>query len=337
MRYRFPSKPVKCLFLGAGLALVAQMSQAADDPTTILFIGNSFTHGNYQPTLRYNAANVHDLNGSGYGGVPGIFKKLTDEAGLNYDVSIEAVSGQSLQYHYNNKLSQIGSASWDDVVMHDYSTLNASAAGNPSSLYQYSKALEQYIHAGSTNANANADADVYLMETWARADQVYNTPGGFWNGTSIEKMGGDLHDAYYNAAAMDPNIEGVIPVGDSFLRAVHSGVADSNPYDGIDSGKVNLWNVDSYHASAWGSYLEALTIYGQITGLDPRSVGGADGAASDLGISSSQAIALQNIAFEQLQVAAVPEPETYALMLAGLGIVGWVAAKRKRSAHALAA
>ena len=30
-----------------------------------------------------------------------------------------------------------------------------------------------------------------------------------------------------------------------------------------------------------------------------------------------------------LSVAAVPEPETYALMLAGLGVVGWVARRRQ--------
>ncbi len=29
-------------------------------------------------------------------------------------------------------------------------------------------------------------------------------------------------------------------------------------------------------------------------------------------------------------VAAVPEPETYALMLAGLGLVGWVASRRRK-------
>jgi hypothetical protein len=322
---------LRWLVAASGLTLFTQISQAAD-PTTILFIGNSFTHGNYAPTLHYNAANVTDLNGTGYGGVPGIFKKITDEAGLDFNVSIEAVSGQSLQYHYQNKLSLIGSQSWDDVVMHDYSTLNAADAGNPANLYQYSKLLEQYIHDPGTNSKANPSANVYLMETWARADQVYNTPGGHWNGTSIEQMGSDLHNAYYEAAAQDPNIAGVIPVGDSFLLAIHNNVADRDPYDGIDPGKINIWNVDSYHASAWGSYLEALTEFGQITGLDPRSVGADDQAAIDLGISATQAVALQDIAFEELQVAAVPEPGTFAMLALGLGMMGWVIRKRRSAA-----
>ena len=34
-----------------------------------------------------------------------------------------------------------------------------------------------------------------------------------------------------------------------------------------------------------------------------------------------------------LNVAAVPEPETYAMLLAGLGAIGWAARRRKRAPH----
>ena len=74
-------------------------------PTSILFAGNSYTFGRVDPVMSYNAANVHDLtaamnvaNSGGsnpyephpWGGVPGIFKQFTVEAGLDYDVSISA-------------------------------------------------------------------------------------------------------------------------------------------------------------------------------------------------------------------------------------------------------
>ena len=33
-----------------------------------------------------------------------------------------------------------------------------------------------------------------------------------------------------------------------------------------------------------------------------------------------------------IQVVAVPEPETYAMMVAGLGLIGWIGARRRKSA-----
>jgi hypothetical protein len=269
----------------------------------ILFIGNSFFHGQYEPTLHYNAANVLDLNGSGYGGVPGIFKQLTVDAGLNYTATIEAVSGQSLQYHYTNKLALIGSKAFDIVVMADYSTLDQSDPGNPAKLLKYSRLLEQYVH-GGTNPHPNPKARVFLMGTWARADQLYHTPGGHWDGKTVEQMANDLQTAYLQAAAQDPAIEAVIPVGEADARAVTEGVADRNPYDNVVDGIVKVWNVDNYHASAWASYLEALVLFGRITGLDPRSLSPDGAAPKGLGITSVQASAAQNIAWEQLAQAA---------------------------------
>jgi len=317
--------------IGGAVAAVVLAAQAAPaSATDILFIGNSFIDS---PFISYGGVGVVDLNGTGYSGVAGLFKTFTEQAGLDYNVSVELRGGSSLQYHYTNKLAQIGSSAWDTVIMHDYSTLDSAAPGDPTKLNTYSALLEQYIHgtnADFANANANPDAEVFLMQTWARADQVYNTPSSPWYGTSLEQMAGDLHDAYYGAAWANTEIDGVIPAGDAWLLAVQTGIADRNPYDGIDPGKMDVWGPDHYHQSAFGSYLEALTIFGKVTGVDPRSLGSNETAATVLGLSPIDAVTAQVVAYQTLQIAPVPEPATYAMLFSGLGIVGWVSARRRR-------
>ena len=61
----------------------------------------------------------------------------------------------------------------------------------------------------------------------------------------------------------------------------------------------------------------APTIFGRITGLGPRSLGAAETAAAQLGISQAQATAMQQLAFEQL-AAPVPEPSSWAMLAGGL-------------------
>ena len=278
-------------------------SNAVQPPARqILFIGNSFTHGGFDPAMHYNATNVSDLDATGYGGVPGIFKQLTVEAGLNYTVAIEAVSGQTLQYHDQNKLPQIGAKRWDVVVMQDYSTLDPNDPGNPANLVTYSKLIEQYVH-GAGNPNANPAALVYLLATWARADELYATPGGHWYGDTVEQMDADLAAAYAQAAANDAAITGVLPVGDGFELAIEDDIADRNPYDGIDAKKVNEWNTDGHHASAWGSYLESLIVFGRITGVDPRTLGKHCAAAQGLGLTPHDAVRAQKTAYKELKAA----------------------------------
>ena len=77
----------------------------------------------------------------------------------------------------------------------------------------------------------------------------------------------------------------MIPVGEAWTRAMQTGVADPNPYDGIEAGKLNLWTYDHYHASTHGYYLEALVIFGSLTGRDPRSLGDNECSAFELGLS----------------------------------------------------
>jgi hypothetical protein len=81
---------------------------------------------------------------------------------------------------------------------------------------------------------------------------------------------------------------------------MQTGIADANPYDGIDAGKLNLWTHDSYHASTHGYYLQALVIFGTLTGRDPRSLGDAECSGNELGMSRAEVRALQQVAFDQI-------------------------------------
>ena len=288
-------------------------AQAKPAPTVILFVGNSFLHGKYPPVLNYNTENVKDENfglpkedprfenhpeePGPWSGIPGIFKKLTDEAGLNYEVHFEAISGKTLKYHYDNALSVIQQPKWNAVVMHDNSAwpLPTRRTGHPEVFREYAAKLEQAIH------TANPQARVYLYATWARADLTYPT-GKAYSGLPVDSMAADLHAAYYDMLRQDPKLAGVAPAGDAWLRAIQAGTAMRDPYT-PEAGKLNLWAVDYYHPSKWGSYLNACVLFGEITGRDPRSLGGAEQAAAALGIAPAEAVSLQRVAAEQVLAA----------------------------------
>ena len=301
------------LSLAAWLANYPAAAQTKPKPTVILFVGNSYIHGAKPPMLNYNAAAITDENftpnRSGqfrrmyanepgpWGGVPGIFKKFTDEAGLNYEVHIEAISGQTLQFHYDSALAIIRQPRWDRVIMHDLSTrpLPSRRGGQPERFREYATKLEQAIH------TANPAAQVYFYQTWVGASLVY-PPNGAYAGLPLDSMTHDLHAAYYGLARQNGHIAGVAPAGDAWLRAIQQGVAMPNPY-APEPAKMNLWEADHRHPSRWGAYLSACVVFGEITGRDPRKLGSAEQAAAALGITPTQAVALQRVAYEQLRAA----------------------------------
>jgi len=226
--------------------------------------------------------------------MPALFKAFSQQAGLNYNVSLETQGGVGIDWHLRNKASVIGQRPWDVVVMHGYSTLDEKKPGDPAKLISNTKHMAELL------AIRNPRVDVRLLATWPRADQTYE-PTGAWYGKSIEAMGRDVRSGYDQAAAAAaPIVKGVIPVGEAWLRAMTSGMADPNPYDGIEAGKLDLWAKDHYHASRYGSYLEALVVFGAITGHDPRSLGENECAAFELGLSTVQAATLQKVAFDEL-------------------------------------
>jgi len=288
------------LSLVAGVMLALSVP-AAQTATSVLFIGNSFTFAGGSPVRFYRADTVTDLNNEGTGGVPALFKSFTQQAGLSYDVFLETRGGSGLDFHLENKLDVIGKRGWDTVVMHGYSMLDAQKPRDPAKLIATSKQMADVLR------SRNPKVEIYLMATWSRADQTYPA-GGAWAGQPIETMARDVRAAYDRAAAGAPGVKAVIPVGEAWSRAIQAGVADSNPYDGIDAGKLNLWTYDHYHGSAHGYYLEALVIFGALTGRDPRSLGDNECSAYELGFARPQVKALQQVAFDQLASAGGMKP-----------------------------
>jgi len=267
---------------------------------SVLFIGNSFTFAYGSPVRYYRADSVTDLNGGGQGGVPALFKSFAAEAGLSYDVFLETEPGVGIDWHLAHKLDVIGRRPWDAVVMHGFSTLDTKKPGDPALLIASVRQMSEFLRA------KNPKVDIRIMATWPRADQTYQAPGA-WYGKPIEAMAHDVREGYDRAAEATPGLK-VIPVGDAWIRAMHTGIADSNPYDGIEADKVNLWSYDSYHASTYGYYLEALVIFGALTGRDPRSLGERECSAFELGLSLAQAAALQQVAFDQLAAEGTLSP-----------------------------
>jgi hypothetical protein len=292
-RTRRPAYPVLLL----GLLLVASSSSAA----SLLFIGNSFTFAYGSPVRFYRPDTVTDLNGSGQGGVPALFKSFTVEAGLSYEVYLETQPGVGIDWHLDHKLDVIGKRPWDAVVMHGFSTLDPKKPGDPAVLIATVRQMTEFLRV------KNPAVEIRLMSTWPRADQIY-LPAGAWYGKPVETMAKDIRDGYNLAAAGSPGVKAVIPVGDAWIRAMHTGVADPNPYDGIEAGKLNLWTYDGYHASTFGYYLEALLVFGSLTGQDPRSLGNLECSGFELGLSPAQVGALQQLAYDQLAAEGAINP-----------------------------
>ncbi|HSI18348.1 MAG TPA: PEP-CTERM sorting domain-containing protein, partial [Sphingomonas sp.] len=245
----------------AGCAALALFVGNAASAKTILFVGNSFTQGAHSPVRAYRPDLVTDLNGTGIGGVPALFKTFAEESGLDFTVSLETEGGKGLEFHYATRRQLIDHA-WDVVVLQGLSTLDRKNPGDPTIHVENAALLAAMFK------RANPAAEIDLVSTWSRADQTYLSTG-HWHGRPITAMADDLAAASRLALQRSRDIKQAVPVGAAWNRAIAEKVADANPYDGTTFGQVDLWTYDQYHASIYGYYLEALVVFGQVTGVDP--------------------------------------------------------------------
>jgi hypothetical protein len=161
------------------LAVLAAAAQAA--PPSILFVGNSYTFGRVDPVMSYNNAKVDDMTRPRpdlpdpnftetagtrawephpWGGVPGIFTQLADQAGVEFYVSMSTRNAASLRGHFLNTANadwdlrgNIAKRMWDIVVLQEQSdaalpTGRGSNANFPQ-FSAYADKIEKYIHAGT--------------------------------------------------------------------------------------------------------------------------------------------------------------------------------------------
>lgn len=168
---------MKRLTLAAVSCLVATAVHAT--PVSVLFVGNSYTFGHHDPAMSYYSDKVRDLtapvpdtsfeNTTGarpyqphpWGGVAGIFKHLTDQAGLEYDVALSTRNAASLQGHFLNSnpagwdmRGNIALQAWDKVVLQEQSarplTRRTNAAGddlgsNPEYFRFYADRIREFV------------------------------------------------------------------------------------------------------------------------------------------------------------------------------------------------
>jgi hypothetical protein len=272
------------------LILASLLFAAPTSAKSILFVGNSFTFGANSPVMTWNTKSVTDLNHDGVSGMPALLKRFATESGLHFEVSLETAAGRSLDWHWHNRRAVLDRP-WDIVVLQEYSTLDPDRPGDPTRLLSASRQFATMFR------ERNPKAKIGLVATWSRPDQTFLS-GGHWAGKPIERMALDIRQADDRALRSSGKINWVIPVGQAFSCAIASGIADANPYDGIDAGKIDLWADDHYHASTAGYYLEALTVFARVTARDPRKLGPRESAARELGLVPALASKLQQIAYD---------------------------------------
>ncbi|MFC4257259.1 PEP-CTERM sorting domain-containing protein [Altererythrobacter xixiisoli] len=258
----------------------------------VLFVGNSFTQGSYAQIQRYGSAGVTDLNRQDTGGVPGMFKLFTQQAGLDYAVYQETSLGVDLDWHARIK-PEVFQQPWDVVVIQEYSLLNARSAMDSKISIQSINSITEALK------RANPDVTIHLMVNWARADQIF-IPSGLWHGKPPADAFDAMATAFADLKARTPLVDRLIPVGPAWKNAIEQGVARANPYDTARNQAVSLWTSDNVHASPYGHYLQTLVIFGALTGQDPRSLGENEQVARDFSLRPEVTQRMKAVAAETL-------------------------------------
>lgn len=264
------------------------------------------------------------------------------------------VNGQSVSTRGNPTSFQSGV----NKLIGDIDTADKTA-GKPNAaitLYQ-TPPIASY---GFTSSNPNAP--IFGSSTVAQqgGNKAYAPYVGDAN--PIAAMASDLHNAYlaeaaaFNAANPTKSQVGVALAGDAWVTAINQGTAQLNPFlVNEPKGQIDLWDSNpllacctvpiGYHPSSYGDFLDALVLFGQITGINPETLVAewnttnpfySNSASYALGISPGIADRLAIAAEDTLlaggpSVAAVPEASTWSMMILGFAGIAFATYRRRRT------
>lgn len=178
--------------------------------------------------------------------------------------------------------------------------------------YTNLKDMNPYLKIGETNYNQTMG-------------QIFKAPGGTLQSFEFYAVSGYRGHAKFGIVAWD----GAWPVGNTLYSApvTYFGGAQTLSFNDISLAlKPNTEYLAVISAYGSGS-LENLVLQGS------ASDGGLGGAARIRYVPWGEWLrtSTPNIAFTASFISAVPEPETYAMLLTGLGLIGWMN-RRKRQA-----
>lgn len=206
---------------------------------------------------------------------------------------------------------------------------------------------------GFTSTNPNAPIFGSSTVAQQNGNKAYAPYVGDAN--PIAAMASDLHSAYateaaaFNAANPGKSQVGVAFAGDAWATAINQGIAQFNPFLTTEpAGQVDLWDSDpllacctvpiGYHPSQYGDFLDALVLFGQITGINPETLVAewdptnplySSSASLALGIDPTIANELAIAAEDTLLADAVPELSSWAMMVLGFAALGLLSYCRK--------
>jgi hypothetical protein len=217
-------------------------------------------------------------------------------------------------------------------------------------------------NSANNNTSNNPNAPIYGTSTPSQQTGTNaNVPGLYapyvGDANPIAAMASDLHNAYVNEAngfnAAYPTLShlNVALAGDAWVTAINSGLAQLNPFAANQPpGQIDLWDSDpylaccttpiGYHPSQYGDYLDALVLFGQITGVNPETLlaefdpSNTSSAAFAIGVSASIAQELAFAAEATLTAdgptTVTPLPSTWSMLLVGFAGIAFLSRRRTR-------